>query len=454
MLGKQKTPQEIAKERHAARTSEHIKDIKNRWQARKNLNGGVAKLIDDTLVPEMNYHSEMPKRATLKDKLDNAIRGGIYYQGESGVIASGFSSCLDKTYDKSATQMLIKRLSGYYTHGNDEIVELPTIEHLMELRKFKDVDKIHPIWRKRYNELIDELNAYDYKKGVRDIVPKIEEAHNIMKLSTNTKALGFGLDKLSHRTPYQIFDEFEKAIPGFSKSCPKKEFFDAFPEYIPLFTGNEAGGAHFSRARKHVIISLKEDAERLANSVWYRDGLFYHEYGHAFDHLNGLKHEIDLKLLYQKWKDKIKIDNGVVLENEIKAKLKPYQDVFNDWWETSDIKKKHDEACRKARIGREYEKARKERKAAYVFEYNKRLGDIEEQVGGLSDCLMAFIGGTRKIDPRGHFNGYFSSRDKQLAEFIAHCSECFWGGNKYFKGLAPELYNEMVEWAKIVFKQK
>lgn len=160
--------------------------------------------------------------------------------------------------------------------------------------------------------------------------------------------------------------------------------------------------------------------------------------------------------MYQEWKNKVIADNGVALENIIKTKLKPHQDAFNDWWETSDIKKKHDEAYGIALSRGTFKKAEKaldQWMAAYRRERQKQIGDIEEEIGALSDCLNAFINGSRTISPRCHEDGYFASEDLQLAEFIAHCSECFWIGNKYFKEMEPKLYDEMVKWAKTVFKQ-
>ena len=46
------------------------------------------------------------------------------------------------------------------------------------------------------------------------------------------------------------------------------------------------------------------------------------------------------------------------------------------------------------------------------------------------------------IKVRGHDVKYWT-QDKQLAEFIAHCSENYWGGNPIFKEIAPQLYDDM-----------
>ena len=80
--------------------------------------------------------------------------------------------------------------------------------------------------------------------------------------------------------------------------------------------------------------------------------------------------------------------------------------------------------------------------------YAEKCYDLEEQIGALSDCLGAALGGKRFVQPRGHVGKYFASRDKQLAEFIAHCSENYWSGNPYFKQLAPQLYKLMSDYIR------
>ena len=66
-----------------------------------------------------------------------------------------------------------------------------------------------------------------------------------------------------------------------------------------------------------------------------------------------------------------------------------------------------------------------------------------EKLGSLSDCLQAATPGHKSIPPLGHSAAYFGNIDKQMAEFIAHCSENYWGGNPIFKEIASQLYDDM-----------
>lgn len=397
--------------------------------------------IDVNVVPEMQYTSTASKKMTWGDKADNAIRAAIYYDGEKGIAAALYKKYIGNITDTSRAKSIIKQVDSYI--GEASVVEYPAIEHLMILRNTKDLSVINPLWRSRYNELIKELNKYDYSQGIKSIISKIEEAHNILKLSTTKKAVDFGLNKLSHRTPYQIFDEFEAKIPGFSASCPSKEFFDMFTEYVPLFTKGK--GAYFSGMKKHVLIALNDsdNVERLTDSVWYRRGLFTHEFGHANDILTGQRNDAKLKKIFDDWKSEIAKDKGASLEKAIVDALQPYRDSFKDWWENSTIKQQADAEVSAAKTYDAKKKAIDKRAKLYSKEYSKQLCDIEEQIGCLSDCLGAALGGARFVTPRGHTGTYFLSKDKQYGEFIAHCSENYWSGNAHFKSLAPQLYEAM-----------
>lgn len=406
--------------------------------------------IDKNIVPEMQYTSTPPRTMTWGERVDNAIRSAIYYEGNDCDVAKWYSGQIGSITDKTRAQYVIKRINEQI--GKYSVVELPSIEHLMSLRT-ADVSTIHPAWRSRYNEIVKKLNAHDYTTGVKSIVREIEEAHNILQLSNNPNAVKFGLDKLSHRTPYQIFDAFEKKIPGFSASCPPKEFFDAFPEYVPLFTSGS--GAYFLPSRKHVVIALNDsdNIERLTNSVWYRKGLFTHEYGHAFDYITGQRNDPTLIKIYDDWKTAIRKDKGAALEKSIVDALKPHRDAFDSWWNASEAKRKADEAVTNAKTWKDKKKAMDDRTKIRRAEYSKQLCDIEEQIGALSDCLGAALNGNRFITPRGHSGSYFAFVDKQIAEFIAHCSENYWSGNAYFKALAPQLYESMRKYIESKLKK-
>ena len=174
----------------------------------------------------------------------------------------------------------------------------------------------------------------------------------------------------------------------------------------------------------------------MGDSVWYRKGLFHHEFGHAFDHQKGLKNDPEIKQIFDKAKaDFAKID--AQLEKQIKdmlsAEEKQYDDIINDlgakWIAT------------KAGTP-ERTKALADYDAAVALKRQKMM-DFEERLGAFSDTFQALRAGHKIVPPRGHSSSYFASEEKQMAEFLAHASENVWSGNDLFEKIAPDLYKEM-----------
>ena len=59
----------------------------------------------------------------------------------------------------------------------------------------------------------------------------------------------------------------------------------------------------------------------MSKSPWYRKGLFYHEFGHAFDHQIALKSKSELMKIYDDWKKVINAGEGERLKGVIQEKL-------------------------------------------------------------------------------------------------------------------------------------
>ena len=176
----------------------------------------------------------------------------------------------------------------------------------------------------------------------------------------------------------------------------------------------------------------------MTKSPWFRKGLFYHEFGHAFDHQIKLKSNSELTAVYNGWKKIINAGEGERLKGIVQEKLNKFDadfDKYRDetWAKYSELKQKGktDEADR---LKKELF-AKADEQEALKMEFNEKLG-------AFTDCLQAAINGHKFIQPRGHDVKYWT-QEKQLAEFIAHCSENYWGGNPIFKEIAPQLYDDM-----------
>lgn len=488
---------QTAAERHAARTHEKIADIKQRWQernefnaqeqqlenllqqasglqgasidtdalkaARKTYNVSVVKSFVDKIKKLLgNQQTLQTQQQTtfvydkLKDPNFVYVQDStkLTYQERVNNIIDALEKCdpkkaayvavvRDRNKNETIAKYLWKKISNY--RSKDYIRVYECVTHWNELLT-ADLSKVPKQWQKTLNDLIKKINAHDISKGFFEIYNEIEYAYNIYKLATTQAAVSYGLDKLSDKTPYNLFTSVRKKIPDFT--LPKKEFFDRFDRFVPLMT--TGSGAYYSPKFRHVCISMSDSDNllRLRTSKWYQDGLLHHEFGHALDPQKKMCSDAKLIKIYDDWKAEVLKDNGKSLEAAIEAILKPMRKDFDDWWNASDEKKKADKAVALAKTFAERKKAIQQRTKLRHQMYAEKCYDLEEQIGALSDCLGAALDGKRFIQPRGHLGGYFSSKDMQLAEFIAHCSENYWSGNPYFKQLAPQLYKLMSEYIR------
>ncbi len=332
----------------------------------------------------------------------------------------------------------------------DHAAVFQSMAHLNELMT-ADLSVIPVQWQQTMNGLIRAINAHDMSHGCFGVYQEIEHAYNIYKLSTTKEAVAFGFENLSDKTPYNFFTVIRKKIDGFP--IPPKAFFDRFDKFIPLVTNGS--GAEYCPDYHHVRIALNDKVSsvltRLETSEWFRKTLPVHEFGHAYDYQRGVKREAAFIKMYEDWKAEVAKDDGRTLEAAIEAILKTERDKFFDWWKNSAeyqiARQKTNDAYHNGDMDA-YRKALKEYNKIYARKYAEFMYDLEEQVGGFSDCLDAALEGSRTIYPRSHGSPYFLDKDSQLTEFFAHCSENYWGGNEYFKMLAPDLYRAMCDYVK------
>lgn len=280
-------------------------------------------------------------------------------------------------------------------------------QHLDELLKKQSgaafINSIPTTWAEAFNDSVTKINE-NGKGGIEAVYSDIEHAYNVYKLATSDKAKKYGLNNISDMMPFQMFDIADQ-IPGFLEKMPKIEFWSTFGRYVPLYTDVEARRSFFSTSHGYVNIALtdEDNIKRLTESDWYKSGLIHHEFGHAQDYLRGWRSSQEFKDVFEEFKREVINDN-------VEEKLK--------------------------RLINEHRK-----EGSYTTE-------LQERLGGLSDSIQAALqaqGIERPVAPRGHSIEYFKDESKQMAEFIAHCSENYWSGNDLFQSLCPKSYEKMRE---------
>lgn len=417
--------------------------ILNRLQNLKNKIQANIQSDDDVIevkAPDWEFKPDKTK-ATNAERLSTLLDNVEHFYGKESRFQGFIDSSREKIANGESEKWLGYELKSWTSHKtlmNGQAKPCFTsINHLQELKGISSAS-IPAQWRKMYNDAIKVINEHDFvNKGYESIYAKIEKAYNIYKLASLKEVREMGFDNVSPNMPYNIFTEYKKKIPGMMDTLPSKGFFDSLKDFVPLVALKS--GAHYSPTYRYVNISFEKDnIERMTKSPWYRKGLFYHEFGHAFDHQIKLKAKEDLVKVYNDWKISINSGDGEKLKKAVQTKL----DEFN-----ADFDKFRDDAWKQyqelKRIGKTEESERLKKELFAKCEEQESLQmEFHEKLGAFTDCLQAAIDGHKFIQPRGHDVKYWT-QDKQLAEFIAHCSENYWGGNPIFKEIAPQLYDDM-----------
>ena len=369
---------------------------------------GASGLVKVTQTGITEYRT--PKTGMTNVEKWESFRDGVFnrYGRDSGDYIVG----IVKNYDSmiaghpNYAKSCLSNCKSY--NGKEERFVFEAGSHFVAIKSATAKD-IAPQWVTQFNECVKRINQCDVaNKGFMPVYHDIEHAYNILMLSKSKAARAFGLDKLSDKMPVDVIEKYCKKIAGFEHHLPKKEFWDSMPEYIPLSTGTI--GTHYSPSNKIVSIPFdKDNMWRFGDSDWYKSGLFYHEFGHATDWCLGWRRATEFKSVFDTFKREIASKPDV--QATIAKMLKDERVKGGD------------------------------------------MTDFEERLGSVTDCLQAATHGHRFIQPRGHSSGYFAREEKQMAEFIAHCSENYWGGNDLFKQLFPDTYKEMCEIIKKSLKR-
>lgn len=413
-----------------------LQDLLSKIATNQTSNDDVLKIK----APDWQFKPDKTK-ATNAERLSTLMDNLEHFYGKESRFQGYIDSAREKIKNGESDRWLGYELKSWSSHKslmNGQAKPcFKSIDHLQELKGVSSTT-IPIQWRKAYNEAIKAINEHDFvNKGYEKVYVQIEKAYNIYKLASLKEVKQIGFDNISPNMPYNIFTDYVKKIPGMMEALPSKEFFDSLKDFVPLVALKN--GAHYSPTYKYVNISFENDnLQRMSKSPWYRKGLFYHEFGHAFDHQIALKSKSELMKIYDDWKKVINAGEGERLKGVIQEKLDKFGadfDKFRDnaWKQYQELKQigKMDEA---ERLKKELFAKCEEQEALQM--------EFEEQLGAFTDCLQAAISGHKFIRPRGHDVKYWT-QDKQLAEFIAHCSENYWGGNPIFKEIAPQLYDDM-----------
>ena len=246
----------------------------------------------------------------------------------------------------------------------------------------------------------------------------------------------------------------EEANSGYSKNMPEelkkggiwlrgddytysKEFFDLIDESKPIRitihskTGNDS---YFSPTENRVYLDKKRRSEE---SHYYRKALIYHEFGHGIDWQRGLRYSQEIKDLREKQIKRLK-------KQVVQTKEKTYFDGTKMEYVTKQVKTRVMYAKSiSERLDRLYSKIRSMKDETFVKRGITKQ-DVIEQIAAVQDTLKSLISSVGW----GHSTSYFKTKGFSEAEYIAHCFENAFIGNRIFQKYLPTEYAEMIAFIK------
>ena len=191
-------------------------------------------------------------------------------------------------------------------------------------------------------------------------------------------------------------------------------------EIIELRINGRSGKSYYNERIKLVLIGTKDK-----KSDWLTRKVIYHEYGHAIDHQRGLRQSDEIQKLVKKHRD-------LLLNTKVKSRDNPTQTITLAEDLAKSMEKRWWELNRLARRRGNTEQSRKEYR------------NEQRQLTATADTIKAL---TERYG-WGHKDGYFAKSKNRTAEYIAHAFENAFIGNKQFKKLLPEIYDDMVDYIR------
>lgn len=212
-----------------------------------------------------------------------------------------------------------------------------------------------------------------------------------------------------------------------------REFFDLIDpkKPIPLTIHKKNGNDSYHSALKGVVLDM--GGTRSSQSPYYRRALIYHEFGHGIDYQRGLRHSKEVKDLRDKQIARLreKVETTVT-----KRKWDPDKKAFV--METKKTKLMKAKVLSE-RLNRLYRKIYSMDDATFT-KRGITKHDVIEQIAAVQDTLKSLIVSVGW----GHSTSYFKGAGKSEAEYLAHCFENAFIGNRVFQKYLPTEYAEMI----------
>ncbi len=192
------------------------------------------------------------------------------------------------------------------------------------------------------------------------------------------------------------------------------------------------GSSYSDSLHSRVVIYIND---RLYSSDWYKKSVIYHEYGHIIDYQRWLNQTKELKDMMKRHSDLL-LNTKVAVSrdsNGVPTKTISWAEYMANLT-GANINSLHGIIRQREQQGLS----------------TKECNDAIEQYLAVGDTIKALT----LIYGRGHDDDYFAIQTKRETEYIAHAFENAFIGNKQFKKLLPEIYDDMVDYIRQLKKMQ
>ena len=343
----------------------------------------------------------------------------------------------------------VSKLDGLRLAGNREALraEVESLQALADKRQEEwllaiaelqqvrnQISKLNKTTADKYTAICG-ANRCEAGKYYADCIKNLEEA-KIQAEADLKKAIAEEAKKeYSSNMPEELKDG-QAYLLG-EKYVFSKEFFDKL-KYMPtLKIPHTNKGSYECKLGREVVL---DNDTRAKNSPWEKKAVVYHEFGHAIgdqrDIIHGYKPLQELReKQIERLRKKVKT---TVTEHKYDFGTGTYKTTTR---QTSIMYAKQ----LSARIDAVYERLKKFGDDVFTRRgITKR--DALEQIGSLQDTLKSLVNSSGV--GWGHSTSYFNSLSMRRHEYLAHCFENAYLGNRAFEHFMPTEYKEMIDLIK------
>ena len=201
---------------------------------------------------------------------------------------------------------------------------------------------------------------------------------------------------------------------------------------IELRIDERSDNSYYNIEANMVFIGTKQ---RVHESDWFKKAVIYHEYGHAIDFQRWLNNTKELKDMMKRHSDLLLNTKVAVSRDSNGVPIKTISLA------------EYTENLAKANIDSLWGIIKQREKQGLS---TKECKDAIEQYVSMRDTIKALT----LIYGYGHSDEYFANPMSRATEYIAHAFENAFIGNKQFKKLLPEIYDDMVDYIRQLKKMQ